>query len=57
MQGTADRLVGWIMKFKELGDIAIQYDPVHTAVPWAGVRLILHFVALYIAPTVIRVKL
>ena len=41
MQGTADRLVGWITKFKEIGDIAVQYDPVHAALPWAGVRFIL----------------
>jgi len=41
MQETADRLVGWITKFKEVGDIAVQYDPVHAALPWAGVRFIL----------------
>ena len=41
MQEIADRLVGWITKFKEIGDIAVQYDPVHAALPWAGVRLIL----------------
>jgi len=41
VQETADRLVGWITKFKEVGDIAVQYDPVHAALPWAGVRYIL----------------
>jgi len=41
VQGAADRLVGWITKFKEVGDIAVQYDPVHAALPWAGVRFIL----------------
>ncbi|KAF8417654.1 hypothetical protein EV426DRAFT_709670 [Tirmania nivea] len=41
VQETADRLVGWIAKFKEVGDIAMQYDPVHAALPWAGVRFIL----------------
>ena len=41
VQGTADTLVGWITKFKEVGDIAVQYDPVHAALPWAGVRFIL----------------
>ncbi|KAF8417649.1 ankyrin repeat-containing domain protein [Tirmania nivea] len=41
VQDTADRLVGWIMKFKEVGDIVVQYDPVHAALPWAGVRFIL----------------
>jgi len=41
VQETADRLVGWITKFREVGDIAVQYDPVHAALPWAGVRFIL----------------
>ena len=41
VEGTVDRLVGWITKFKEIGDIAVQYDPVHAALPWAGVRSIL----------------
>ena len=37
----AEKLVGWIEKFKEVVDIAVQYDPVHAALPWAGVRFIL----------------
>jgi len=41
VQAKADRLVGWITKFKEVGDIAVQYDPVHAALLWAGVRFIL----------------
>lgn len=35
------KMVAWINKFKEVGDIAIQYDPVHAALPWAAVRLVL----------------
>jgi len=41
VQETADRLIGWITKFKEVGDIAAQYDPGHAVLPWAGVRFIL----------------
>jgi len=41
VQETADRLIGWITKFKAVGDIAMQYDPIHAALPWAGVRFIL----------------
>ncbi|KAF8417668.1 hypothetical protein EV426DRAFT_645734, partial [Tirmania nivea] len=41
VQDAADRLFGWITKFKEVGDITMQYDPVHAALPWAGVRFIL----------------
>jgi len=41
VQESADNLVGWVTKFKEIGDIVVQYDPVHAALPWAGVRFIL----------------
>ena len=37
----AEKLVGWIEKFKEVVNIAVQYDPVHATLPWAGVRFIL----------------
>ena len=37
----AEKLVGWITKFREIGDIVVQYDPVHAALPWAGIRSIL----------------
>ncbi|KAK1849751.1 ankyrin repeat protein [Colletotrichum chrysophilum] len=39
-----EKVVGWLQKFKEVGDIAVQYDPVHAALPWAGVRLLLQVV-------------
>lgn len=35
------KIVVWVQKFKEIGDIAIQYDPAHASLPWAGVRLLL----------------
>ena len=41
MREKAVKLVGWIEKFKEVVNIAVQYDPVHAALPWAGVRFIL----------------
>lgn len=37
----AAKIVQWLNKFKSLGDVAINYDPVHAALPWAGVRLLL----------------
>ena len=37
----AEKLVGWIERFKEVVNIAVQYDPVHATLPWAGVRFIL----------------
>ena len=36
-----EKLVGWIERFKEVVNIAVQFDPVHAALPWAGVRFIL----------------
>ena len=31
----------WINKFMMVGDMAVQYDPVHAALPWALVRFLL----------------
>jgi hypothetical protein len=35
------KIVKWIDLFKQVGDTAVQYDPVHAALPWAGVRFLL----------------
>jgi hypothetical protein len=35
------KIVKWIDLFKQVGDTAIQYDQVHAALPWAGVRFLL----------------
>ncbi|PVH75975.1 ankyrin [Cadophora sp. DSE1049] len=35
------KMAKWIDVFKQVGDIAVQYDPVHAALPWAGVRFLL----------------
>jgi hypothetical protein len=35
------KIVKWIDLFKQVGDTVVQYDPVHTALPWAGVRFLL----------------
>jgi len=37
----AEGFLSCLNKFKEIGDIVMQYDPVHAALPWAGVRFIL----------------
>jgi hypothetical protein len=36
-----EKVVEWVNKFKEVGDTAVQYDPGHAALPWAGVRFFL----------------
>ncbi|KAF9771620.1 hypothetical protein IL306_010735, partial [Fusarium sp. DS 682] len=35
------KVVKWVNHFKAIGDIAVQYDPGHAALPWAGVRFLL----------------
>jgi hypothetical protein len=35
------KVVKWINLFTQVGDAAVQYDPVHAALPWAGVRFLL----------------
>ena len=35
------KIVHWVNVFKQVGDAAVQYDPGHAALPWAGVRFIL----------------
>jgi len=37
----AEGFLACLNKFKEIGDLVMQYDPVHAALPWAGVRFIL----------------
>ena len=41
VQDQADKLVRFIDKFKAVGDAAASIDPVHAALPWAGVRSVL----------------
>ena len=35
------KIAKWVEKFVEAGDVAVQYDPVHAALPWAAVRFLL----------------
>jgi hypothetical protein len=41
LRDVFEKLVKWIGIFKEIGDIAVQYDPFHAALPWAGIRFLL----------------
>lgn len=36
-----DKVLAWVNKFAVVVDAAIQYDPGHASLPWAGVRFIL----------------
>ena len=35
------KIVEWLRRFKEIGDVAVSFDPVHAALPWAGFRFLL----------------
>lgn len=35
------KVIKWVDIFKQVGDAAIQYEPVHAALPWAGIRFLL----------------
>ncbi len=41
LRDVAAKIVHWINMFKGVGDIAVSFDPVHAALPWAGVRFLL----------------
>ncbi|TKA63807.1 hypothetical protein B0A55_11845, partial [Friedmanniomyces simplex] len=41
VRDVLEKVSRWVKKFVEVGDIAVQYDPGHAALPWALVRLIL----------------
>ena len=41
LRDVAEKVLVWLHKFKEIGDVVVNYDPVHLALPWAGIRFLL----------------
>lgn len=41
LRDVAEKVIVWLDKFKAVGDIAVNYDPVHLALPWSLVRFLL----------------
>ncbi|KAI6081499.1 hypothetical protein F4821DRAFT_26052 [Hypoxylon rubiginosum] len=41
LRDVLEKTIGWINKYKAVGDIAVQYDPVHAALPWAAFQSLL----------------
>jgi hypothetical protein len=41
LQEKADNIVRWLDKFKNLGDVVVNVDPIHAGLPWVGIRLLL----------------
>lgn len=37
----ADRVIDWLNRFKQAGDVAVNADPIHAGLPWALVRILL----------------
>lgn len=40
-RGMVDKTVNILNKFVAVGDVAVSFDPVHAALPWAAVRFVL----------------
>lgn len=36
-----EKIVQWIRRFRDIGDVIVQYDPGYSALPWAAVRFLL----------------
>ncbi|RAO68956.1 uncharacterized protein BHQ10_004968 [Talaromyces amestolkiae] len=41
LRDVFEKMIAWIKTFEKVGSSAVQYDPVHAALPWAGIRFIL----------------
>ncbi|MCJ1244561.1 hypothetical protein MMC30_001759 [Trapelia coarctata] len=41
LRDVCEKIIVWVNKFIAIGDTAMQFDPVHAALPWAGVRFLL----------------
>ncbi|KAJ9601892.1 hypothetical protein H2200_013607 [Cladophialophora chaetospira] len=41
LKDQADGVAKWLDRFKQVGDVASNVDPVHVGLPWAGIRLLL----------------
>ncbi|KAF2452874.1 hypothetical protein BDY21DRAFT_150017 [Lineolata rhizophorae] len=41
LRDVAEKTITWLDIFKSIGDVAANFDPIHTALPWAGVRFLL----------------
>jgi hypothetical protein len=41
LQDEADKVVHWLNRFKAVGDVAVNADPLHAGLLWAGIRFLL----------------
>jgi hypothetical protein len=45
LRAVTGNMAAWLRRFQGVGDVAVSFDPVHAALPWAAVRFILQAVA------------
>jgi hypothetical protein len=41
LRDVVEKIIRWLENFRAVGDVAVQYDPGHASLPWAGVRFLL----------------
>jgi hypothetical protein len=41
LRDAVDKVIVWLEKFKAIGDVAANADPIHAGLPWAGIRFLL----------------
>jgi hypothetical protein len=41
LRDEADKVLAWLDRFKSVGDVIANVDPVHVGLPWAGIRMML----------------
>jgi hypothetical protein len=41
LKEEADKVIRWLNRVKDVGDVIVNVDPVHAGLPWAGIRLLL----------------
>lgn len=41
LRDLCGKLLSWVNQFLSVVDVIAQYDPVHSSLPWAGIRLFL----------------
>lgn len=47
LRDLLEKVVVWVNKFKEVVDVAVQFDPLHAALPWAAIRFLLQVNSLF----------
>jgi hypothetical protein len=54
LKEEADRVIRWLNRVKEVGDVVVNVDPMHAGLPWAGIRLLLEVRVLCPEPKALR---